>query len=176
MILLRSRLFALWSAIFVAMAAAATAQEISRWDEVVPKAAGFAIRMPGIPAEETDPDTKAKQLEIRIGDRRYFVSYRELTHAERKADPAATLEKLRDAFIATMFNTELLQSASAPLGSAPGLVWTFDAQAANHPPLRIRGRMVLAKGRLYMLIYVDRKFAFEDAAADQWFASFRLVE
>jgi hypothetical protein len=104
------------------------------------------------------------------------VSYRALTPAERKADPTATLEKLRDAFIATMFNTELRQSAKAPLGSAPGLVWTFDAQAANNPPLRIRGRMVLAKGRLYMLIYVDRRFAFDEAAADQWFESFRLVE
>jgi hypothetical protein len=174
MIRMRSRLFALWAAMFVA--AAAMAQEVSRWDEVVPKGAGFAIRMPGIPAQETNPDTSAKQLEIRTGDRRYFVSYRALTPAERKADPTATLEKLRDAFIATMFNTELRQSAKAPLGSAPGLAWTFDAQAANNPPLRIRGRMVLAKGQLYMLIYVDRRFAFDETAADQWFESFRLVE
>ena len=56
MIRIRSRLFALWAAMFVATAAA-MAQEVSRWDEVVPKGAGFAIRMPGIPAQETAPDT-----------------------------------------------------------------------------------------------------------------------
>jgi len=174
MIRMRARLLAVSAAIL--LATAAMAQEVSRWDEVVPKGGGFAIRMPGIPAQETNPDTKAKQLEIRTGDRRYFVSYRELTPAERKGDPGATLEKLRDAFIATMFNTQLRQSAKAALGSAPGLVWTFDAQAANNPPMRIRGRMVLAKGRVYMLIYVDRKFAFDETAADQWFESFRLTD
>jgi hypothetical protein len=173
MILMRARLLAVSAAILLATAAMA---QVSRWDEIVPKGGGFAIRMPGIPAQETNPETKAKQLEIRTGDRRYFVSYRDLTPAERKGDPAATLEKLRDAFIATMSNTQLRESAKAPLGSAPGLVWTFEAQAANGPPLRIRGRMVLAKERLYVLIYVDRKFAFDDTAADQWLESFRLTD
>jgi hypothetical protein len=134
--------------------------------------------MPGIPTQETDRETKASQFEIRSGDRRYFVSYRELSPAETKAakaDPDAALEKARDAFIQSMTNAVLRNSSKAPAGGAPGLVWTYDTQAANGPPIRVSGDMVLAKGRLYTLIYADRKWAFDDEAPGHWFETFRLT-
>ena len=154
------------------------AQDLSTWNELVPKGGGFSIRMPGIPTQETDRETKALQFENRSGDRRYFVSYRELSPAETKAakaDPDATLEKARDAFIQNMTSPVLRDSRKAPLGDAPGLVWTYDTQAANGPPIRVRGDMVLAKGRLYTLIYADRKWAFDDEAPGHWFETFRLT-
>jgi hypothetical protein len=167
-----TRLLVLSTGILLAMPM--RAQDLSAWTEVAPKGAGFVIRMPGIPTDETDRETTAHQLEIRSGDRRYFVSYRDLTAAEQKADPAATLEKSRDAFIQPMSHVELRDSGKAPLGASPGLIWTYDTQAADAPPIRVRGRMVLAKGRLYTLVYADRKWAFDDAAPGNWFETFRL--
>jgi len=153
-------------------------QDLSTWTELAPQGGGFSIRMPGIPTQETDRETKARQFENRSGDRRHFVSYRELSAAEKnaeKADPAALLEKTRDAFIQAMPNAVLRDSRKAPLGDAPGVIWTFDTQAENTPPIRIRGDMVLAKGRLYTLIYADRKWAFDEEAPGRWFETFRLT-
>lgn len=167
------RLLALFAGFLLAVPG--RADDVSAWTEVAPKGGGFAVRMPGIPTEETDRETKAHQFEIRSGDRRYYVSFRDLTPDERKADPAATLEKSRDAFMQAQANAVLRDSEKTPLGTSPGLLWTFDTQAANGPPIRIRGRMILAKGRLYTLIYADRKFAFDDAAPGNWFETFRLT-
>jgi hypothetical protein len=155
-------------------AAAVSAQDQSTWNELEPPGGGFVIRMPGIPNTEIDKETKAHQFEIRSGDRRYFVSFRDLTAGERKADPAAALEKARDAFVHSLANSEMRGSEKAPLGSSPGIVWTCDSQAADAPPIRMRGKMVLANRRLYTLIYADRKFAFDEADSARWFESFRL--
>jgi hypothetical protein len=164
--------------LLVLLVAPIRGQDLSTWTEVAPQGGGFSIRMPGIPTQETDRETKARQFENRSGDRRYFVSYRDLSAAEKKAekaDSAATLEKARDAFIQPMANAVLRDSRTAPLGDAPGLVWTYDTQAENSPPIRIRGEMVLAKGRLYTLIYADRKYAFDEEAPAHWFETFRLT-
>ncbi|HYK41771.1 MAG TPA: hypothetical protein VE007_05220 [Thermoanaerobaculia bacterium] len=156
------------------LASPVLAQDPSTWTEVAPKGGGFAIRWPGIPVENIDKETKARQFEIRSGDRRYFMSYRDLSSAERAADPAAALEKSRDAWIQSQSNPVLVGSEKAPLGSSPGLLWTCDTQAANGPPIRMRGKMVVARGRLYTLVYADRKFAFDDAECGRWFETFRL--
>ncbi|MDQ6892373.1 MAG: hypothetical protein M3167_06800 [Acidobacteriota bacterium] len=162
----------------ILIAAPVRGQDLSTWTELTPQGGGFSIRMPGIPTQETDRETKARQFENRSGDRRYFVSYRELSADEKKAskvDPAVTLEKARDAFIQPMPNAVLRDSRTAPVGDAPGLVWTYDTQAENVPPIRIRGDMVLAKGRLYTLIYADRKYAFDEEGPAHWFETFRLI-
>ena len=157
------------------LASRGLAQDPSTWTEVSPKGAGFAIRWPGVPIEQIDKETKARQFEVRSGDRRYFLSYRELSTAERKADAAPTLEKARDAWIQPMSNVALVSSENAPLASSPGLLWTYDTQAANGPPIRVRGKMVAAKGRLYTVVYADRKFAFDDAECGRWLETFRLT-
>jgi hypothetical protein len=171
-----SRLAAVSAGVLLAASVFAIAQDPSTWTEVSPKGGGFAIRWPGIPIEQVDKETKARQFEVRSGDRRYFLSYRELSTAERKAEPEATLEKARDAWIRNMSNAVLVSSEKAPLGSAAGLLWIYDTQAANGPPIRVRGKMVAAKGRLYTLIYADRKFAFDDAECSRWFETFRLSD
>ena len=158
------------------LASTVLAQDPSTWTETAPKGGGFAIRWPGIPNEQVDRETKARRFEIRTGDRRYFVSYRELSEAERKADPSATLEKARDAFMESMSHPALVKSEAAPLGSSPGLLWIYDTQAENSPPIRVSGKMVLAKDRLYTQINPDRKFAFDDAECTRWFETVRLAK
>jgi hypothetical protein len=163
-------------AAFLILAAAAAAQDPSTWAKFSPPASRFKIALPGIPTEGYESDTGTHTFEIRSGDERTMVSWRDLSKELFRATPEQVLEGERDRFLRILPGAKLLRSAPARVGEFPGLTWVLDTSPANRSPLRMKGIAVLAKRRLFIAAYMGNRYRFDEGASDRVLATFEILE
>lgn len=163
-------------AAFLILAAPAAAQDPSTWAKFSPPASRFSIRLPGIPTEGYEPETGTHTFEIRSGDQRTMVSWRDVIKQASRSTPERILEGAQDRFLKILPGAELLRSAPARRGEFPGLTWVLDTSPSNRAPLRMKGIAVLAKSRLFIAGYMANRYRFDEDAADRILATLEILE
>ena len=153
------------------------------WEEFSPEGGGFAVMMPGTPAEDSGVvETKIGKLTNRMfylqdGGRLYMASYAEFP--QPVADPAVIkrmLDSGRDRALAQS-KARLVSEKQMTLGGHPGRAVVAEADGAL-----IRARFYWVKQRLYQAVMLTASgrapaaVKADEGAAAKFFDSFKLTD
>jgi hypothetical protein len=156
-------------------AAMAAPQDFSTWVRFSPHHSRFRVRLPGTPAEAYEPETETHNFEIRSGEQRYMVSWRDLPKEMLRATPEQILEAAQNRFLELLPGSKLVRSAPAKVGEVPGLTWVLDTSPANRRPIRMKGLAAYSEGRLFIAAFINDRYHFDEEAADRFLATFEII-